>query len=202
MITFTILTICFLAALSFKIKKVKAPVLRTLTWYLHLTFLAFSVLCFLLMLNDYGFKGTQTERVFYSLYAGTGMLLYGLSKPDNDARYAYLLFFFGFPFLLLIGLLLPPLRTITLVAMFTFLFDSDFHRYKIDDDYALQAKTSGILSAYPMYSLITDKYLFFEKITPEVVIPREPVHTLKMNKLGNDSVRIRLNRIDTVIHIK
>lgn len=199
MITITILTLCFLAALSCKIKKAHSPVLQVLLWYLHLVFGCFAGLCLLLMLNNYGFKGTQTERIFFTLYAGTGMLLYGLTKPDNDARYAYLLCFFGFPFVLLLGLLIPPLRTITLVAAITLLSDSEFQRYNIDDDYALQTKTTSILSTYPAYSLVEDKYLFFEKITPDVVTPRTTLHSLKMLKRGQDSVWIRLNNRDTVI---
>lgn len=202
MITITILTLCFLAALSFKIKKAKAPVLQVLLWYLHLVLACFAGLCLLLMLNNYGFKGTQTERIFFTLYAGTGMLLYGLTKPDNDARYAYLFCFFGFPFLLLSGLLLPFLRTITLVAAITLLSDSEFHRYPIDDDYALQTKTTGILSTYPVYSLVEDKYLFFEKVTPDVITPRTVVRSLKMSKRGQDSVQIQLNRGDTVISMQ
>ena len=199
MITITILTLCFLAALSCKIKKAKSPVLHLLLWYLHLVFGCLAALCLLLMLNNYGFKGTQTERILFTLYAGTGMLLYGLTKPDNDARYAYLLCFFGFPFVLLLGLLLPFFRTITLVAAITLLSDSEFQRYEIDDDYALQTKTTGILSTYPVYSLVEDKYLFFEKVTPDVITPRTVVQSLKMAKRGKDSVRIQLNRGDTVI---
>ena len=199
MITITILTLCFLAALSCKIKKAHAPVLQVLLWYLHLILACFAGLCLLLILNNYGFKGTQTERIFFTLYAGTGMLLYGLTKPDNDARYAYLACFFGFPFVLLAGLLLPFLRTITLVVAITLLCDSDFHRYPIDDDYALQTKTTGILSTYPVYSLVEDKYLFFEKITPDVIMPGAAVRSLKLSKHGPDSVRIQLNSRDTVI---
>ncbi|MGF6846917.1 hypothetical protein QFZ51_002152 [Chitinophaga sp. W3I9] len=201
MITIIILTLCFLAALSCKIKKVKVPEIQALLWYLHLVFGCLALLCVLLMLNDYGFKGTQTERVFFTLYAGTGMLIYGLTKPDNDARYAYLTVFFGFPFVLLIGLLLPPLRTLTLVAAITLLSDSEFQRYTIDDDYALQTKTTGILSSYPVYSLVEDKYLFFEKIVPDVVKPKAALHSLKMVKKGEDSLRIQVNNIDTVIAI-
>lgn len=151
------------------------------------------------MLNNYGFKGTQTERIFFTLYAGTGMLLYGLTKPDNDARYAYLCCFFGFPFVLLFGLLFPFLRTITLVVAITLLCDSEIQRYTINDDYALQTKTTGILSTYPVYSLVEDKYLFFEKVTPDVIMPGTAVRSLKMTKRGQDSVRIQLNRGDTVI---
>lgn len=199
MITITILTLCFLAALSCKIKKVKSPAAEWLLWHIHLVFGCLAALCLLLMLNSYGFKGTQTERIFFTLYAGTGMLLYGLTKPGNDARYAYLLCFFGFPFVLLLGLLLPPLRTITLVAAITLLSDSEFQRYKIDDDFALQTKTTGILSVYPVYSLVEDKYLLFEKVTPDVITPQTMVTSLRMAKRGNDSVRIQLNKRDTVI---
>ncbi|MEC5142771.1 hypothetical protein [Chitinophaga sp. 212800010-3] len=201
MITIPILSVCFLAALSCKIKKAKAPVLRLLLWYLHLVFAAFALLCLLLMINNYGFKGTQTERVFFTLYAGTGMLLYGLTKPGNDARYAYLLCLFGFPLLLFLGLLLPPLRIITLVAGITLLCDSNFHRYPIDDDYALQTKSNGILSAWPDYSLVEDKYFLFEKITPDIIKPRDEVHFIRMAKTNADSVRIQVNRVDTTIRI-
>ncbi|HVI44317.1 MAG TPA: hypothetical protein VM802_05590 [Chitinophaga sp.] len=205
MITVTILTICFLTAISCKIKKVKAPVITALTWYFHFIFLVLSVLCLILMITGYGFKGTQTERVIFSLYAGSGMVIYGLSKPGNDAKHAYLLLLFGFPFVLALGLLLPPLRILTMVAVVTLLVDSDFHRYKIDDDYALQTKTSSILSAYPIYSMVSDKYLLFEKITPDVVKPGDYMRALKMNKKGTDSVRIQLwyrkNKIDTVIAV-
>ncbi|MCW3463810.1 hypothetical protein [Chitinophaga nivalis] len=206
MITITLLSLCFLTALSCRIKKVKAPVIRTLTWYFHLLFLFLSVICLFLMLNNYGFKGTQTERVFFTLYAGTGMLLFGLTPPGNDARYAYLLCFFGFPFVLLLGLLLPPLRTLTLIAGITLLSDSDFQRFNIDHDFTLQTKTTGILSAYPQYSLVEDKYLLFEKITPDVISPRAPLRALKMSKQGTDSVRIQLrstrNRMDTTLLMK
>ncbi|WP_143310323.1 hypothetical protein [Chitinophaga vietnamensis] len=205
MITITVLTLCFLTALSCKIKKVKAPEFAALAWSLHLVFLFFSIICLLLMLNSYGFKGTQTERVFFTLYAGTGMLVYGFSQPAISARYYYLACFFGFPFVLLFGLLLPPLRTLALVAAITLLSDSDFHRYDIDNDYALQTKTSGILSRYPEYSLIEDKYWFFEKITPDIVNPKAPLRALKLIKKGEDSVRIQLLasgrniRIDTTV---
>ncbi|RFS24997.1 hypothetical protein DVR12_07370 [Chitinophaga silvatica] len=206
MITITILLLCFLGALSLKIKKVRAPEAYALLWYIHIIFGSLAFLCLLLMLNDWGFKGTQTERVFFTLYAGSGMLLFGLTKPDNDARYAYLLCLFGFPFLLLLGLLIPPLRIITLVIAITIFSDSKFTRYKIDDDFALQTKTTGILSAYPVYSLVEDKLFFFEKVTPDIISPKAEVRLLKMDKQGNDSVRIQLksanNKIDTTIALK
>lgn len=203
MVTLIILTICFLTALSFKIKKVKWPVALALTWYIHLVFLFFAVICLLLMINGYGFKGTQTERVFFTLYAGSGMILYGLSIPDTDARYAYLLLLFGFPFVLLVGLIIPPFRIFALVATLTLLSDSEFRRYTIDDDHALQSKTSGILSEAPTYSLITDKYWFFEEITPDVINPKETVKNLRLTKKGADSVRVQWGygqmRKDTIL---
>ncbi|MBC9914209.1 hypothetical protein [Chitinophaga varians] len=191
MVTLTILTICFLTAISCRIKKVKSPIALALTWYVHLIFLFFSVICLLLMINGYGFKGTQTERVFFTLYAGSGMVLFGLSKPDTDARYAYLTVLFGFPFVLLFGLIIPPLRILTLVATLTLLSDSDFRRYTIDDDHALQSKTSGILSIAPTYSLITDKYWLFEEITPDVIKPQQAIGNLRLKKKGVDSVLVQ-----------
>jgi hypothetical protein len=206
MITIIILTLCFLGALSLKIKKVKAPEAYALLWYVHIIFGSLVLICLLLMLNNWGFKGTQTERVFFTLYAGSGMLLYGLSKPDNNARHAYLLCLFGFPFIIFLGLLIPPFRIMTLVIAITIFSDSNFNRYKIDDDYALQTKTTGILSAYPAYSLVEDKLFLFEKVTPDVLSPKSDIRTLKMDKKGKDSVHIQLkstlNRIDTIISLK
>lgn len=206
MVTLTILTICFLTAISCKIKKIKSPVALALTWYIHLIFLFFSVVCLLLMLNGYGFKGTQTERVFFTLYAGSGMVLYGLSQPGTDARYAYLTVLFGFPFVLLLGLIIPPLRILTLVATLTLLSDSDFQRYTIDEDHALQSKTSGILSVTPTYSMVTDKYWLFEEITPDVIKPQRAVSNLRMKKKGADSVQIQWGygkmRRDTLLELE
>ncbi|NLR63546.1 hypothetical protein HGH92_04425 [Chitinophaga varians] len=191
MVTLTILTISFLTAISCKIKKVKSPVALALTWYVHIIFLFFSVICLLLMINGYGFKGTQTERIFFTLYAGSGMVLYGLSKPGTDARHAYLTVLFSFPFVLLLGLVIPPLRILTLVVTLTLLSDSDFRRYTIDDDHALQSKTSGILSVTPAYSMVTDKYWLFEEITPDVIKPRQAVSNLRLKKKGEDSVLVQ-----------
>jgi hypothetical protein len=119
------------------------------------------------------------------------MVLYGLSKPGTDARYAYLTVLFGFPFVLLLGLILPPLRILTLVVTLTLFSDSDFRRYTIDDDHALQSKTCGILSATPTYSMITDRYWLFEEITPDVITPQRAVNNLRMKKKGADSVQIQ-----------
>jgi hypothetical protein len=48
MITVTILSISFLTAVSCKIKKVKAPDVVRLVWYIHLVLLFFSLLCLLI----------------------------------------------------------------------------------------------------------------------------------------------------------
>jgi len=207
MITITILSFSFLAAVSCKIKKIKAPadVVRLL-WYLHLVLLFFSVVCLLLLVNGYGFKGAYTERVFFSLYVGTGVVLYGLTPRNVTGRWLYLLCFFGFPFVLLFGLLLPPLRILTIMACVALLYDGSLTRYPIDNDYALQTREQGILSRYPTYSLVTDKYWLFEKVTPGVI--RQPYwpQSLQMNIMSRDSVRVSLQgfngrkmQLDTVI---
>jgi hypothetical protein len=205
MITVSILSISFLTAVSCKIKKVKAPDAVRLLWYVHLALLFFSAICLLLLANGYGFKGAYTERVFFSLYAGSGVILYGLTPQNISGRWLYLLCFFGFPFVLLFGLLLPPLRILTIMAGVTLLYDGNFNRYPIDNDYALQTKEQGILSRYPTYSLVTDKYWLFEKITPNVVKQPYPLKSLEMAKKNEDSVNIRIKgnemRFDTTIYL-
>jgi len=204
MITVTILSISFLTAVSCKIKKVKSPDAVRLLWYIHLALLLFSVICLLLLANGYGFKGAYTERVFFSLYAGSGVILYGLTPKDVTGKWLYLLCFFGFPFVLLFGLLLPPLRVLTIMAGVALLYDGDFTRYPIDNDYAIQTKEQGILSRYPTYSLISDKYWLFEKITPNVIKQEYAPRSLQIAKKNENSVDIELRggdkmRFDTTI---
>jgi hypothetical protein len=205
MITVTILSISFLTAVSCKIQKVKAPDAVRLLWYIHLVLLFFSAICLLLLINGYGFKGAYTERVFFSLYAGTGVILYGLTPKDVSGKWLYLLCFFGFPFVLLFGLLLPPLRVVTIMAGVALLYDGSLERYPIDNDYALQTKEQGILSRYPTYSLVSDRYWLFEKITPDVINQQYAPTALHMAKKDADSVSIRLTgnemRFDTTIYL-
>ncbi|MVT11637.1 hypothetical protein [Chitinophaga tropicalis] len=193
MFTITILSICFLAAISCKIKKVKAPLITGLIWYFHLVMLVFSALCVILLLSGYGFKGSYTERVFFTFYAGSGIVLYGLTAQDVSAKWVYLCAFYGFPFALAFGLLLPPLRTLTVILGLGLLSDGELERYPIDNDYSIQSKSVDILYRTPAYSLVEDKYWFFEKITGDVVTPGAPLQALKLEKRGTDSVTLHMN---------
>ncbi|WP_217605633.1 hypothetical protein [Chitinophaga sp. GbtcB8] len=196
MITVTILSLSFLTAISCRIKKVKSPDAVRLLWYVHLVLLFFSVLCVLMMLNGYGFKGAFTERVFLSLYAGSGVILYGLTTQDASGKWLYLACFFGFPFLLLFGLLLPPLRILTIMAGVALLFDGNVRRYPIDDDYTLETRDMGILSRYPTYNMVADKYWFFEKTTPDVVSKNYSLQALQTAQKDGDSVKISILAFD------
>jgi hypothetical protein len=209
MFTITTLTISFLAALSCKIKKVKAPVFEGLLWYSHLVLLFFSIISVLLLVNDYGFKGIRTERIFLSLYAGSGMILYGLSKGVVTAKQFYLFCFFSFPFMLILGVLLPPLKMLTLVIGISLLADGNLHRYKIDDDFALQASSLGIFSPQPEYALVEDKYWFFEKVTAQTIDYPVTPKALHAAKITDDSVYINISptsvavkEMDTTIRLR
>lgn len=193
MFTITILSICFLAAISCKIKKVKAPLATDLMWYFHLIMLVFSVLCLILLLSGYGLKGNYTERVFFTFYAGSGIILYGLTPQEVSGKWVYLCAFYGFPFLLVFGLLMPPLRTLTVIMGLGLLSDGEMERYPIDHDYSIQAKSVDILYRVPSFSLVQDKYWFFEKITGDVIKPGAPLQALKLEKTGTDSVRLHMN---------
>ncbi|PSL30751.1 hypothetical protein [Chitinophaga ginsengisoli] len=196
MFTITVLFLCFLAAISCKIKKVKAPLITGLIWYFHLAMCVFSVLCLILLFSGYGFKGTHTERVFYTLYAGSGVILYGLTQQEVSGKWVYLCAFYGFPFVLLFGLLLPPLRTLTVIAGLGLLSDGEVKRYPIDDDYSLQSTSVDIIYRYPTYSLVQDKYWFFEKISGDVVKPAGRLQALKMEKSGQDSIHLYMNLVN------
>ncbi|SEB08723.1 hypothetical protein SAMN05660909_05319 [Chitinophaga terrae (ex Kim and Jung 2007)] len=206
MITIYILAICFLLALSFKIKKTNMPEARLLLWYTHLLFACLSALCGLLLLNNWGFRGSNTEGVIFSLYAGTGMMLYGLSKPDTSARYAYLLCFFGFPVLLLVALLLPPSRYIALVFILGFLFTDEVTRHKIDSRFSLEAQSTGLFSYFYDYNIVESKLLLFERKKPDVFRTYSQFRNVHMSKTGKDSVHIQLEcsrtTIDTTIALR
>jgi hypothetical protein len=196
MFTLTVLSICFLAAISCKIKKVKAPVITQLMWYFHLSMLFFSILCVILLISGYGFKGTYTERVFFTLYAGSAIILYGLTQPEVSGKRVYLAAFYGFPFVLAAGLLLPPLRTLAVIMGLGLLSDSKLERYRIDDDFALQTKSIDIIDRHPSFSLVQDKYYLFEKITSDVIMPEKNVLGVKMEKRGSDSIWLHLNMVE------
>lgn len=196
MFTITVLAICFLAAISCKIKKVKAPVITQLMWYFHITMLLFSMLCLGLLISGYGFKGIHTERVFFTLYAGSAIVLYGLTQPEVSGKRVYLAAFYGFPFVMAIGLLLPPLRTLAVIMGLELLSDPHMERYPIDDDFALQTKTVDILDRHPSFSLVQDKYFLFEKISSDVIDPEKNLVAVKMEKRGKDSVWLHLNLVE------
>ncbi|OMP80787.1 MULTISPECIES: hypothetical protein [unclassified Chitinophaga] len=196
MFTITVLAICFLAAISCKIKKVKAPVITQLMWYFHLTMLFFAVLSVILLISGYGFKGTYTERIFFTLYAGSAIILYGLTQPEVSGKRVYLAAFYGFPFVMAVGLLLPPLRTLAVIAGLGLLSDSRMERYQIDEDFALQTKSIDIIDRHPTFSLVQDKFFLFEKITSDVIMPEKNVLAVKMEKRGQDSVWLHLNMVE------
>ncbi|SFW62893.1 hypothetical protein [Chitinophaga sancti] len=196
MFTLTVLAICFLAAISCKIKKVKAPVITQLMWYFHLTMLFFSLLCIILLISGYGFKGSYTEKVFFTFYAGSAIILYGLTQPEVSGKRVYLAAFYMFPFVLAAGLLLPPLRTLAVIMGLGLLSDAKMVRYRIDDDFALQTKSVDIIDRHPSFSLVQDKYYLFEKITSDVIMPERNILAVKMEKRGNDSVWLHLNMVE------
>ncbi len=97
-------------------------------------------------------KAPIPERVFFTLYAGSGIVLYGLTQQEISGKWVYLCAFFGFPFALVFGLLLPPLRTLTVITGLGLLSDGEMKRYPIDEDFSLQAKSVDIIYRYPTYS--------------------------------------------------
>ncbi|ASZ11754.1 hypothetical protein KTO58_16160 [Chitinophaga pendula] len=205
MTTVVILTLCFLTALSCKIKKVKAPFITAITWYIHLLFLFAVICCALLWLGEYSFKGAFTNRIILSLYAGSGMIVYGLSPKEISGKKVYLAAFFAFPFLLLIGLLLPFTRIFTIMLSVYLLADGNVKRYPVDNQVCLQTYTVPIVSRYPAFSIIEHKYWLFEKTTHDVISRQINPHDIRLQKLNTDSIHITLSdntRYDTIISLK
>lgn len=206
MITVTLLSISFLLAISLKIKHYRDRHLATICWYVHLFFAVLSGICFLLFCNGYVFKGIHTDRIIYSLYAGSGMILYALMEDKVSGRRGYLSVFFALPFILLGALILPPLRIYAVVAGIWLLVDGEFKRYPVDDHYALQTRTTAVInSQYPTYSLVQNKYWLLEKITDDVITPRQAAYSIQGTRIKPDSIQLRIftdrKEIDTTIGV-
>jgi hypothetical protein len=122
---------------------------------------------------------------------------------------SYYAFYFFLPFLLLVGLLVPRLQFITAVAGVGMLIDGESSRYPIDKTYSLQISRVGVLSGSPTYSLIEKKFVFFEKVTDDIVPKIGLPKSLQVSKIGNDSFRLDVltsemynERLDTTISLK
>lgn len=204
MITITILSLCFLTAVSLKIKHYQDHTLTVIMWYVHLFFGILSAVCIVMFLNGYMFKGLNTDRIFLSLYVGSGMVLYSLTQEKGTGRKFYLALFYSIPFILLGGLLLPPLRLFTVVAGIWLLVDGDFKRYPVDEDYRIQSRSTAIInSRYPTYSLVQNKYWLFDKVTDDVIDTKINANDIQAKRVNADSIKLHiftdLRQIDTVI---
>lgn len=207
MITITILSLSFLVAISLKIKHYQDRHLATICWYMHLFFAILSGICLVLFLNGYVFKGIHTDRIIYSLYAGSGMILYALMEDKVSGRRGYLSVFYALPYILLGALILPPLRIYAVVAGIWLLVDGEFKRYPVDDHYSLQTTTTAIInSQYPTYSLVQNKYWLLEKVTDDVIDPRQAAYDIKATHVKPDSIQLHIltshQQIDTTIGIQ
>jgi len=191
MTSIAILTISFLAALFFKVTKTKSEKLYRTVLYSHLFFFFLTVVALVLLLNSYSFKGFLTDKMFAVLFLATGMLLFGLYRYRLKLLRAYFACFFSLPFLLLVGLIIPPLQFITTVAGIGMLVDGEHTRYPIDNKYQLQTSRIGVLSGGPTYSLIESKAVIFEKVTDDVVPHIGIPKSLQVEKVSSDSFRLR-----------
>ena len=191
MTSLSILTISFLAALFFKLTKQKSEILYRTILYSHFVFFLLTITALVLILNSYSFKGFLTDKMFTVLFLGTGMLLFGLYRHRRRLVRAYFACFFSLPFLLLVGLIVPPLQFITAVAGIGMLIDGEHTRYPIDNKYQLQTSRIGVLSGSPTYSLIEKKLVLFERVTDDVVPRIGMPKSLQVKKLSSDSFRLR-----------
>ena len=208
MTSIIILAIAFLAALYFKIIKSENKRLYHFVFYSHLTFFGLTVIEIILLSNSYSFAGYLTGKLFVILFLATGMVLFGLYRKNRKIVRAYFACYFLSPFLLLLGLIIPPLQFITVVAGLGLLFDGEHKRYPIDKKYSIQTSRVGFLSSGPTFSLVENKYLLFEKTTRVVQGVGTP-KSFQIEKVGADSVRLDIlssevvnERLDTVISLK
>ena len=163
----------------------------------------------LLLLNSYSFKGFLTDKLFVIFFIGTGMLLFGLYRKNNKLIRTYYAFFFFLPFLLLFGLIVPRLQFITVVAGIGLLIDGEHTRYTIDKTNSIQTSRLGVLAGSPTYSLIESKYIFFEKVTDDIVPKIGIPKSLYVTKISEDSFRLNVltseiynERFDTTLSFK
>lgn len=88
------------------------------------------------------------------------------------------------------------------------LIDGESNRYQIDNIYSLQTSRVGVLSGSPTYSLIEKKFVFFEKVTDDIIPKIGYPKSLLVSKIGNDSFRLNVltseiykERLDTIISL-
>jgi len=208
MTSIIILTIAFFAALILKLAKTNNTRLYKFIRNCHLLFLGLTICAFVLLLNSYSFRGFLTDKFFVILFLATGILLFGLYRHQSKLVRSYYAFYFFLPFLLLIGLLVPRLQFITTVAVIGMLIDGESNRYQIDNIYSLQTSTVGVLSGSPTYSLIEKKFVFFEKVTDDIIPKIGYPKSLLVSKIGNDSFRLNVltseiykESLDTIISL-
>jgi ethanolamine transporter EutH len=184
MTSIIILTISFLAALILKLTKTDKVGLYKFIRNCHLAFLVLTICAIVLLLNSFSFPGFLTDKMFFILFIASGMFLFGLYRNKSKLIRSYYAFYFFLPFLLLVGLLVPRLQFITAVAGVGMLIDGESSRYPIDKTYSLQISRVGVLSGSPTYSLIEKKFVFFEKVTDDIVPKIGLPKSLQVSKIG------------------
>jgi len=206
MASIIILTISFLAALTFKLTKTKNAKLYKLFRNSHLLLLGLTIIAVMLLLNSYSFRGFLTDKIFAILFIATGIILFGLYRERKKLIRAYYAFYFILPLLLLFGLIVPRLHFITAVAGIGLLIDGEHTRYPIDNKYSIQTSRVGILAGSPTYSLIEKKLFLFEKVTDDIVPKIGVSKSLETVKIRTDSFRLNVitsetynEQLDTII---
>ena len=208
MTSITILTTAFLTALILKLTKTNNAKIYKYVRNCHLLFSGLTISAIALLLNSFSFRGFSTDKTFVILFFATGILLFGLYRLPNKLTRSYYAFHFFLPFLLFIGLIIPRLKFITVVAGIGMLIDGESNRYQIDETHFLQTSRIGVLSGSPTYSLIERKLVFFEKVTDDIVPKIGLPKSLKVTKIENDSFRLEVlaseiynERLDTTISL-
>jgi len=195
MITSITLLIGLIISILGFIFKVRNEKLNYVIRLIHMAFLFLTVLCILLFIKKFSFRGFYTNRIIVSIWFGTGIALFGLYRKGSInllSRLYYGLLFWT-PIFFLVAWFIPRLHFMAAVFGLGLAIDGDATRFPIEKKYQLQEAFQGVLaSSRPSLDLV-GSFGIFEKTTKAFIYrPSADIEKINFTRLSNDSVKIHI----------
>lgn len=195
MTTLIILIIGFTVSILGLVFKISNEKLNYAIRLVHLIFLLLTIICILLFIKNFSFRGFYTDRIIISIWFGTGIALFGLYRKGSInliSRMYYGLLFWT-PIFFLVAWFIPRLHFMAAVVGLGLALDGQANRFEIEKKYQLQETWQGMLaSRYPQLNLV-ESFGIFEKTTIAFIDrPEGDIEKINVVRLSNDSLKIYL----------
>ena len=195
MTTLIILIIGLTVSILGFIFKVRNEKLNYVVRVIHLIFSFLTIVCVLLFIKNFSFRGFNTDRIIISIWFGSGIALYGLyrKRSINLVSRIYYGLFFWTPIFFLVAWFIPRLHFMAAVFGLGLAIDGQANRFPIDKNYQLQEAFQGMLaSSYPQLDLV-ESFGIFEKTTKGFIDrPSSEIEKINFKRLSNDSLKISI----------